>query len=243
MAWLPSQKQHYPFIHQKQFSELIIEMFSCIQSACSLTQESIFSTNFTIVHWITKHPRSQGESERGGWSWWSWLICQPAGTWDDLYFHCSRLLLTLTLCNSSAWAQSILPASRRVRDLLCHGLKVFWDFFYPFIVALIADFLHLIYFRHPCWIILSSRSLVYLIYYAHRHLQHSWDELLHEHHFSALLDSASDSKAKAHLLLVASSESASWCSLPVPSLGTKLDNESLRIALSLCLGVSIVVRY
>ena len=39
-----------------------------------------------------------------------------------------------------------------------------------------------------------------------------------------------------------SSESGAWLgALPVPSLGTKLDNESLRIALGLRLGVPIVV--
>ena len=31
--------------------------------------------------------------------------------------------------------------------------------------------------------------------------------------------------------------------LPVPSLSTMLDNESLRIALGLCLGVSVVVEH
>jgi len=56
-----------------------------------------------------------------------------------------------------------------------------------------------------------------------RHLQHGWDELLHEQHLSALLNSASDVKTKAPLLLVASSESGAWLgALPVPSLGTKL---------------------
>ena len=35
-----------------------------------------------------------------------------------------------------------------------------------------------------------------------RHYQHSWDELLYEHHFSSLLDSASDARTKARLLSV-----------------------------------------
>jgi len=72
----------------------------------------------------------------------------------------------------------------------------------------------------------------------HRHLQHGWDELLYEYHFSALLNSASDAKTKACLLSVASSESGVWLgALPVPSLGTKLDDESLRMALDSRLGV------
>ena len=75
-----------------------------------------------------------------------------------------------------------------------------------------------------------------------RHLQHGWDELLYEHHFSSLLDSASDARTKARL--VSSSESGAWLgALPVPSLGTKLDNESLRIALGLRLGVPIIVEH
>ena len=74
--------------------------------------------------------------------------------------------------------------------------------------------------------------------------QHSWDELLYEHHFSYLLDSASDARTKARLLSVSSSESGAWLgALPVPSLDTKLDNESLRIALGLRLGVPIVVKH
>ena len=43
---------------------------------------------------------------------------------------------------------------------------------------------------------------------------------------------------------VSSSESGTWLgALPVPSLGTKLDNESLRIALGLRIGVPIVVEH
>jgi len=82
----------------------------------------------------------------------------------------------------------------------------------------------------------------------HRHLQHGWDELLYEHHFSALFNSASDAKTKARLLSIASPESDAWLgawlgALPVPSLGTKLDDESMRIALGLLLGVPIVVEH
>ena len=73
-----------------------------------------------------------------------------------------------------------------------------------------------------------------------RHLQHGWDKLLYEHHFSSLLDSASDNKTKVRLLSVSSSESGAWLdALPVPSLGTKLDNESLRITLGLRLGLRL----
>jgi len=56
------------------------------------------------------------------------------------------------------------------------------------------------------------------------------------------LNSAFDATTKARLLLVASSESGALLgALSVPSLGTKLDDESLRIALGLRLGVPIIV--
>ena len=55
---------------------------------------------------------------------------------------------------------------------------------------------------------------------------------------------ACDSKTKTRLLSVAVSESGAWLgALPALSLGTKLDNESLRIALGLHLGVLIVVEH
>jgi len=47
---------------------------------------------------------------------------------------------------------------------------------------------------------------------------------------------------KARLLLVASSESIGWLgALLVPSLGTKPDNESLKIALNLHLGAPLLL--
>ena len=47
----------------------------------------------------------------------------------------------------------------------------------------------------------------------------------------AILDSISYAKTRARLFSVFSSESGAWLgALPAPSLGTKLDNESLRIA-------------
>ena len=43
---------------------------------------------------------------------------------------------------------------------------------------------------------------------------------------------------------MASAEAGAWLNvLPVPSLGTKPDDESLRIALGLCLGAAIVVKH
>ena len=77
-----------------------------------------------------------------------------------------------------------------------------------------------------------------------RNLQHGGRTALRKP-FSSLLDSTSDAKTKARLLSVSSSESGVWLgTLLVPSLGTKLDNVSLRrIALGLHLGVPIVVEH
>ena len=75
----------------------------------------------------------------------------------------------------------------------------------------------------------------------HRHFQHGWDELLYEHHFWTLPLMLSKGLLIVSFLLRVS---GAWLgALPVLSLGTELDNESLRIALGLCLGVPIVVKH
>ena len=72
------------------------------------------------------------------------------------------------------------------------------------------------------------------------HIQHKWDELLYEHQHSSLLNSNLNDQSKARLLSVASAKADAWLNvLPVPSLGTKLDDESLCIAL----GAAIVVEH
>ena len=77
-----------------------------------------------------------------------------------------------------------------------------------------------------------------------RHVQHKWDKLLYEQQHSLLLNSTLNDQSKARLLSVASAEAGAWLNvLPVPSLGTKLDDESLRIALGLRLGAAIVVEH
>ena len=54
------------------------------------------------------------------------------------------------------------------------------------------------------------------------------------------MNSTLNDQSKARLLSVASAEAGAWLNvLPVPSLGTKLDDESLRIALGLHLGAVI----
>ena len=67
-----------------------------------------------------------------------------------------------------------------------------------------------------------------------QHVQHKWDELLYKQQHSSLLNSTLNDQSKARLLSVASAKADAWLNvLPVPSLGTKLVDESLCIALSL----------
>ena len=65
-----------------------------------------------------------------------------------------------------------------------------------------------------------------------QHIQHKWDELLYQQHYSSLLNSTLNYQSTARLLSVASAEAGAWLNvLPVHSLDTKLDDESLCIAL------------
>ena len=60
------------------------------------------------------------------------------------------------------------------------------------------------------------------------------DELLYEQQYSPLLNSTLNDQSKARLSSVVSAEAGAWLNvLPVPSLGIKLDDESLRIAFGL----------
>ena len=78
-----------------------------------------------------------------------------------------------------------------------------------------------------------------------RNNQCSWDGLLIEQSSGRLLEAVVDLVSKAHLLATATKKSGAWLNnvLPVPHLGTKLDNGSIHIATGLCLGDSIVDVY
>ena len=59
-----------------------------------------------------------------------------------------------------------------------------------------------------------------------------------------LLNGATAPTTKARLLAVSSPHASDWLNaIPVPSLGLKLDDESLRIAVALRLGVQIAMPY
>ena len=70
--------------------------------------------------------------------------------------------------------------------------------------------------------------------------QWAWDAPQIEATFNHLWDMAHNQRAKAHLLAVACSESGAWMNaLPVPSLGLQMDDDVVRIAAGLRLGISI----
>jgi len=137
-----------------------------------------------------------------------------------IYQLCSYLLKCLQLDNGLAKASHPRPSSssnRYTSDLVSSILS-------PSGISAESPFLHEALEQWSAEFPMPPED--------HRDL----DDLLHEHHFSTLLNSC--------LLSVASSDSGVWLSaLLVPSLGTKLDNESLRIALGLRLGVPIVVEH
>ena len=74
--------------------------------------------------------------------------------------------------------------------------------------------------------------------------QRVWDEALVDKSFNKIFDSTADPSSRGRLLSVATKESGAWLNvLPSPHLGTKLDDDSIRIATGLRLGAKIVFRY
>ena len=71
--------------------------------------------------------------------------------------------------------------------------------------------------------------------------QRFWDSELTDKLWEDLHDSSVDPVSKARLLSTATKEAGAWLNvLPVPHLGTKLDDTSIRIAIGLCLDTNIV---
>lgn len=72
--------------------------------------------------------------------------------------------------------------------------------------------------------------------------QRSWDEPLVSVSKSLLLHSVSDAHNKARLIAVSSAHSGDWLhALPISACGLRLDNEAIRIAVGLRLGIKLCV--
>ena len=70
--------------------------------------------------------------------------------------------------------------------------------------------------------------------------QKVWDKPWVQATFKVLLETASDPRAQARLLATTTKESGAWLhALPISSLGLRMDDEVVRIAVGLCLGVPL----
>ena len=67
-----------------------------------------------------------------------------------------------------------------------------------------------------------------------------WDNLKASTIADTLLDNAHDSRAHARLLASTAKESGAWLNvLPISSLGLRMDNDAIRVAVGLHLGVPL----
>ena len=74
--------------------------------------------------------------------------------------------------------------------------------------------------------------------------QSEWDKVIYEYKYDTLLNSSHSVEEKARLLAVASKSASDWLhSIPIPSLGLKLDSMTLKISCGLRLGSTLCHPY
>ena len=74
----------------------------------------------------------------------------------------------------------------------------------------------------------------------HSHRQKVWDNCVVNATFRTLLDSATDAKSRAHILAASTKEAGAWLNVqPISSLGLRMDDVTVRVAVGLHLGTSL----
>ena len=162
-----------------------------------------------------------------------WKIHEGLNTFDETVRQALQSVCNINMDNST-WTQATLPTSkgglgvRRASDLAlpaflasCYGTHDLVSSLLPPVELgndpLLREALNLWEANTTCP--LPPEEM--------RGRQRRWDELLTQKTHEDLLEAATDSITRARLLSTATKESGAWLNvLPIPHLGTKLDDDS-----------------
>ena len=179
-----------------------------------------------------------------------WKVQEGLNTFDETVRQALQSVCNINMDNST-WTQASLPTSkgglgvRRASDLAlpaflasCYGTHDLVSSLLP-PVELGNDPL-----QREALDLWEANTTCPLPPEELRGRQRRWDELFTQKTHEDLLEGATDSITRARLLSTATKESGAWLNvLPIPHLGTKLDNDSIRIATGLRLGADIVMEH
>ena len=177
----------------------------------------------------------------------SWKASEDLESFDDILRHSIQSICNIKM-ESDIWLQAVLPTSkgglgiRRSSDIVLPAFLASLHATQDLVTAILPpgefDDEVLLQEALDLWVDKCGQPL---LPEESRSNQHLWDEPLTEHSFQSLLDAATGPSSRARLLATATKESGAWLNtLPVPHLGTKLDDDSIRIATGLRLGANIV---
>ena len=176
-----------------------------------------------------------------------WKIHEGLNTFDETVRQALQSVCNINMDNST-WTQATLPTSkgglgvRRASNLAlpafltsCYGTHDLVSSLLPPVELgndpLLREALNLWEANTTCP--LPPEEM--------RGRQRRWDELLTQKTHEDLLEAATDSITRARLLSTATKESGAWLNvLPIPHLGTKLDDDSILIATGLRLGATLL---
>ena len=177
----------------------------------------------------------------------AWQASEDLEAFDAVLYQSIQSICNINL-DSATWLQATLPTSkgglgiRRASDVAlpaflasCHSTQELVNAVLP---EGEPDTESLLQDAMDCWEEKVDQSPPCTEY---RKKQSSWDDPLVEQTFNSLLAATVDPSSKARLLATATKESGAWLNvLPAAHLGTKLDDDSIRIATGLRLGANIV---